>query len=64
MNLIAHYANICLRYIQMIRITDIIDMAIIAYIIYRLLLLTKKSRSGQVLKGIVLVFGTYCAVSA
>ena len=55
MNLIAHYANICLRYIQMIRITDIIDMAIIAYIIYRLLLLTKKSRSGQVLKGIVLV---------
>lgn len=55
MGLIAHYANICLRYIQMIKITDIIDMAIIAYIIYRLLLLTRKSRSGQVLKGIVLV---------
>lgn len=55
MGLFAHYANICLRYIQMIKITDIIDMAIIAYIIYRLLLLTKKSRSGQVLKGIVLV---------
>lgn len=55
MGLLAHYANICLRYIQMIKITDIIDMAIIAYIIYRLLLLTKKSRSGQVLKGIVLV---------
>ncbi len=49
MGLFAHYANICLRYIQMIKITDIIDMAIIAYIIYRLLLLTKKSRSGQVL---------------
>ena len=55
MGLLAHYANICLRYIQMIKITDIIDMAIIAYIIYRLLLLTRKSRSGQVLKGIVLV---------
>ena len=51
MGLFAHYANICLRYIQMIKITDIIDMAIIAYIIYRLLLLTKKSRSGQVLEG-------------
>ncbi len=55
MSLIAHYANICLRYIQMIKVTDIIDMAIIAYIIYRLLLLTRKSRGGQVLKGIVLV---------
>ena len=55
MGLIAHYANICLRYVQMIKITDVIDMAIIAYIIYRLLLLTRKSRSGQVLKGIVLV---------
>ena len=55
MSVIAHYADICLNYIQMIRITDIIDMAIIAYIFYRLLLLTRKSQAGQVLKGIVLV---------
>ena len=55
MSVIAHYADVCLNYIQMIRITDIIDMAIIAYIFYRLLLLTRKSQAGQVLKGIVLV---------
>ena len=55
MSVIAHYADVCLNYIQMIRITDIIDMAIIAYIFYRLLLLTRKSQAGQVLKGVVLV---------
>lgn len=55
MGAIAHYIDVCLRYIQMIKITDIIDMAIIAYVIYRLLLLTRKSQAGQVLKGVVLV---------
>lgn len=55
MAVIAHYANLALGYIRMIKITDVIDMAIIAYIIYRLLLLTRKSQSGQVIKGILLV---------
>ena len=47
MSVIAHYADVCLNYIQMIRITDIIDMAIIAYIFYRLLLLTRKSQAAK-----------------
>jgi diadenylate cyclase len=55
MDMIAYYANMALRYIQTIKIADIVDMAIIAYIIYRLLLLTRRSQSGQVLKGIILV---------
>ncbi|MBR1781790.1 MAG: diadenylate cyclase CdaA [Oscillospiraceae bacterium] len=55
MSVIAHYANLCLGYIQTIKITDVIDMAIIAYAIYRLLLLVRKSRTGQVLRGVLLL---------
>ncbi len=42
-------------YIDLIRITDILDMAIIAYVIYRLLLVIRKSRSGQVLRAIIII---------
>lgn len=44
-----------LRYLQTIAISDLLDVAIIAYIFYRLILLTRNSQAGQVLKGIVLV---------
>lgn len=41
--------------IQMITISDIIDIAIIAYIAYRMLLLVRHSRGAQVAKAIVLL---------
>ena len=37
MEIITRYATKCLEYIQTIRISDVVDMAIIAYVIYRLL---------------------------
>lgn len=55
MAMIMRYVNVALGYIQTIRINDVIDMAIIAFIFYRLLLLSRKSHSGQVIKGVLLL---------
>ena len=44
-----------LRYIQTIEFSDLLDVAIIAYIFYQLSLLTRHSQAGQVLKGVILV---------
>lgn len=44
-----------LHYLQTISFSDLLDVAIIAYIFYRIMLLTKHSQAGQVLKGVVLV---------
>lgn len=44
-----------LRYIQTIEFSDLLDVAIIAYIFYQLMILTKHSQAGQVLKGVILV---------
>ena len=43
-----------------IEVTDLLDMAIIAYLIYRLLSLLKSSSSLRVLKGILVVLGAGC----
>lgn len=55
MDMIAQYANQVMGYIMTIKINDIVDIAIIAYLIYRTLMFTRKSQTGQVLKGIILV---------
>lgn len=55
MSMIAQYANQVMGYIMTIKVNDIVDIAIIAYLIYRLLMFTRKSQTGQVLKGIILV---------
>ncbi len=55
MDMIAQYANQMMGYIMTIKINDIVDIAIIAYLIYRTLMFTRKSQTGQVLKGILLV---------
>ncbi len=44
-----------MRYPRTVGVADLLDIAIIAYLIYRLLLLARKSRSGQLVKGIVVV---------
>lgn len=58
MDMIVQYANQMMGYIMTIKINDIVDIAIIAYLIYRLLMFTRKSQTGQVLKGIILVLIT------
>lgn len=42
-------------YIKMMEISDFVDIAIMAYVIYRVLLLIRRSRSGQVAKAIVII---------
>ena len=44
-----------IRYLQTITLFDLIDVAIIAYIIYRLILLMRNSQAAQVIKGVFLV---------
>lgn len=55
MAFITSHLAVILRYVQTIGVTDIIDMAIIAYILYRLFLFARQAQAGQVLKGIILV---------
>ncbi len=42
-------------YIKLMGISDFVDIAIMAYVIYRVLLLIRRSRSGQVAKAIVIL---------
>lgn len=42
-------------HIKMMTISDFVDIAIMAYVIYRVLLLIRRSRSGQVAKAIVII---------
>lgn len=51
--IISHIENIG-RYLLLIRFTDIMDMAIIAYLIYRLLSLVKSKRAENILKGVAM----------
>lgn len=45
-----------LTYIQLFRLTDLIDILIVAIIIYNLARLIKETRAAQLIKGIVLIF--------
>jgi len=47
-----------LQHIRMITVFDLIDMAIVAYIIYRGLLVIRRSRSGQVFKALLILLAT------
>lgn len=42
--------------VRLIEIWDVIDVAIVAYVIYRLLLFIRRSRSGQVAKAVLILF--------
>ena len=48
-------ANTVWKYALTIRITDVIDMAVIAYLVYRLIRWIRRTSSAQVAKGIVLL---------
>ena len=43
-------------YIKTMNVSDFVDIAIMSYVIYRVLLLIRRSRSGQVAKAIVIIF--------
>lgn len=49
--------------INTIRITDIIDIAIVAFLVYKAAELIKEIRAAQLLKGIGLIFGAYFLAS-
>ena len=44
-----------------IRITDIIDIVIVAYILYRLLGMIKETRAQQLLRGVILIVVVFLA---
>lgn len=49
------YLHKALGYLQTIQISDVVDIIIISYLIYRVIMLAKGSRTGQVLKGVLLL---------
>ncbi len=55
MTLIARYASQCIGYFETIKITDMVDILIIAVILYRLFLFLRKTQASKVLKGIILL---------
>ncbi len=55
MELILQVLQAAQSHIKMMGIADFVDIAIMAYVIYRVLLLIRRSRSGQVAKAIVII---------
>lgn len=51
MELILNGLQTAMSYVKIMKISDFVDIAIMAYVIYRVLLLIRRSRSGQVAQG-------------
>ena len=56
MELMLQALNTAQSYIKTMNVSDFVDIAIMAYVIYRVLLFIRRSRSGQVAKAIVIIF--------
>lgn len=56
MEVILNVAQQCLGYIRTVQLTDIIDIAILSYLLYHIFRLARNSNTGQVIKGIILLF--------
>ncbi len=56
MEILADTIQKALEFIKMIRVTDVIDIAVMAFLIYKILMMVRRSNSGRVVKGIILVF--------
>lgn len=52
-----------LNYLRLLHVTDLVDIGIMAFIIYKLILLVRRSSSGQVAKGVLLVLAALWASS-
>ena len=59
MGAIAAFWSQLLYVISNIRIFDLIDIAIMAFIVYKAIEFFKETRAGQLIKGIAVVFGAY-----
>jgi diadenylate cyclase len=57
MEVIVQWIDLVKEYVKIITIFDIIDVSIVAYVVYRVMLLLKGSRSAQVAKAILLIVG-------
>lgn len=55
MELILRFLQTAHGYIKTMGVSDFIDIAIMAYVIYRILLFIRRSRSGQIAKAIVII---------
>lgn len=55
MDVLLNFLEFCKRYILIMEITDVIDIAIIAFLIYRLLALVKSTSSEKLLKGVLFI---------
>jgi len=55
MDVIKQWIEMALEYRKIITIFDFIDIGIVAYVIYRVMLLLRRSRSAQVAKAILLI---------
>lgn len=53
--MIVQFLQTAQGYIKTMEISDFLDIAIMAYVIYRVLLLIRSSRSGQVAKAIIII---------
>lgn len=52
---IYQFMQVVLNYLRLIHVTDFIDIGIMAFIIYRVIILIRRSSSGQVAKGVILI---------
>ena len=52
------------RYLLTIRITDLLDIAIMAYLVYKLLSLVKSTRAANILKGVAIFLAALWLSSA
>ena len=55
MELILQFLQTAQGYIKTMGVSDFIDIAIMAYVIYRILLFIRRSRSGQIAKAILII---------
>ncbi len=46
---------VLLNFIQTVSIWDILDISIVAYLIYRIITVVRKTSSGSVIKGIIVI---------
>ena len=52
------------KYLRLIELKDILDMAVIAFGIYHLFRFVRRSRSGQVVKAIVFIVAAMASYAA
>ncbi len=55
MDFLKSLAHVVLNYVLTIKWTDLLDVAIIAFVIYHLLVMTRRTRFGQVLKALFFI---------